>query len=198
MQLPLFDDNYPEPSVTLAGNLDTLAALVASGQRYACILADPPWQFADRGARGAAAKHYETLPLEAIRALPVAPLALPKAHLHLWVPNAFVDMGIQVVRAWGFEYKNMLTWEKPGLGAGWYWRCTTEQLLLGVRGNLRFQDKSLRNHVTCKRGKHSRKPDQIRVLIEKASPAPRIELFGREAVPGWTVWGNQIDPTLFG
>lgn len=84
-----------------------------------------------------------------------------------------------------------------GVGAGNYWRNCCEYLLLGVRGTLGFQDHSVRNLYHGKRGKHSRKPDQVRVLIEKVSPAPRLELFGRDVVPGWTVWGNQIEATLF-
>jgi N6-adenosine-specific RNA methylase IME4 len=197
MQYDLFghEDPFSLPH-TQPGNLDALLALVANGQRYACILADPPWPYTNRVTRGAAAKHYDTLSITAMQQMPVAQLALPKAHLHLWVTNAFLEEGLSLVRAWGFDYKNTFTWCKP-MGTGNYWRTSTEILLLGVRGNLRFQDRGLKNYLYTARGKHSRKPDQVRLLIEKASPAPRLELFGREAVDGWTVWGNQINPTLF-
>jgi N6-adenosine-specific RNA methylase IME4 len=197
MQIDLFghEDPLPLPH-TQPGNLDALHALVASGARYACIYADPPWRYTNQATRGSADKEYPTLTLEDITALPVEALALPKAHLHLWVTNTFLEAGLQLVRAWGFEYKTTFTWCKP-LGLGNYWRVSTEHLLLGVRGKLRFQHQGLRNYLYTGRGKHSRKPEEVRVLIEKASPAPRLELFGREAVDGWTVWGNQIEPTLF-
>jgi hypothetical protein len=47
------------------------------------------------------------------------------------------------------------------------------------------------------RGRHSDKPDQVRGLVEQASPGPRLELFGRRPVSGWTVFGNEIERTLF-
>lgn len=183
---------------TCAGNVDALLALVATGHRYGCILVDPPWPYANTATRGAAAKHYPTMSLADLGRLPVGQLALTRSHLHLWTTTSFLPDALHLLEVWGFPYKGVLTWEKPGLGLGNYYRNCTEYLLLGVRGNLRFQDRSVRNMYRGKRGKHSRKPDQVRVLIEKVSPAPRLELFGREAVDGWTVWGNDIAPTLFG
>src|SRR5580692_9716931 len=84
--------------------------------RYATILADPPWRFANRTGK-MAPEHkrllrYPTLSIEEIKGLPVAEFAAPKAHLYLWVPNALLNWGLQVVAAWGFEYKSVITWYK--------------------------------------------------------------------------------------
>lgn len=197
MQLDFFQSQRM-PNPTWQGSLDALAALVQTDQRYACILVDPPWPYANTATRGAAAKQYPTMTLVELGRLPVGQLALQQSHLHLWTTTSFLPEALHLMEAWGFPYKGLLTWEKPGLGLGNYYRNCTEYLLLGVRGHLRFQDRSVRNLYHGKRGKHSRKPDQVRVLIEKVSPAPRLELFAREAVDGWTVWGNDIAPTLFG
>jgi N6-adenosine-specific RNA methylase IME4 len=171
--------------------------MVDQGQRYACIYADPPWSFRNRSTRAAAEKHYGTLSLATIKALPVRRLALARAHLHLWVPNTLLPQGLDVLHAWGFEYKGYYGWGKERMGLGNYWRNASELMLLGVRGNLPPQTHDLRNWGIWKRGEHSRKPDQIRRLVEKFSPGPYLELFGRDAIDGWTVWGNDIAHTLW-
>lgn len=198
-QMEMFHTEPHTPKThTWQGSLEALAALVATGRRYACILVDPPWPYANTATRGAAAKHYPTMSLAELERLPVGQLAMPQSHLHLWTTASFLYDAIGLLHMWGFVDRGLLTWGKDGMGPGNYWRNCCEYLLLGVRGTLVFQDHSIRNLYTSKRGKHSRKPDQVRVLIEKVSPAPRLELFGREAVDGWTVWGDDIAPTLFG
>ena len=172
-----------------------LDCLLTSGQRFGCIYADPPWQYDDQPPMGGAAKHYATLPVEAIGALPVRHLAAPQAHLHLWVTNAFLFEARQILEAWGFVYKSTFVWVKPHLGTGHYWRSSHEMLLLGVRGGLTAQHPNLRSWLEAPRGRHSEKPDRVRDLVEQLSPGPYLELFGRAAVPGWTVWGNECLPT---
>ena len=83
-------------------------------------------------------------------------------------------------------------WVKRQLGLGNYWRISHEFLLLGVRGRLPFRDGSLKSWMEADRTRHSAKPDEIRQMIEQASPGPFLELFGRRTVPGWTVFGNQV------
>jgi N6-adenosine-specific RNA methylase IME4 len=125
----------------------------------------------------------------------VPELVTQNAHLHLWATNAFLDEAIALLRAWGFAYRTYAVWDKLLMGAGNYWRNQTELLLFGVRGRLLFRDRSLRNVIREKRGRHSAKPEVVRALIERASPGPYLELFGRRVIPGWTVVGNQIEGT---
>ncbi len=82
---------------------------------------------------------------------------------------------------------------------GNYWRLSHEFLLLGVRGRLTFADRSLPSWIWASRTVHSRKPGIVRMLIERASPGPYLELFGREELPRsqWTVFGDQIKRRLF-
>jgi N6-adenosine-specific RNA methylase IME4 len=131
--------------------------------------------------------------LEQIAALPVQELAAPHAHLHLWTTNAFLFECRSLFEAWGFEYKDMLVWVKPGFGVGNYWRVAHEFLLLGVCGNAPFLDHSKRSWFRTERLEHSEKPDTVREMIESVSPGPYLELFGRKRAEGWTVWGMKLN-----
>ena len=194
----------PEVSETATDAVDCPSARVVSdlgelldaGERFRTIYADPPWQYANGGTRGAARRHYRTMPLEEIVALPVADLAEENAHLHLWTTNGFLPDALGLLAHWGFEYKSMLVWVKPQMGLGNYWRVSHELLLFGLRGRLPFQDRAQRSWLLEDRTRHSAKPESVRERIEKVSPGPRLELFGRRAVPGWTVWGDQVEVDL--
>jgi N6-adenosine-specific RNA methylase IME4 len=176
----------------------TVAELVdlAGSTRFATLYADPPWAFDNTVSNGAAANHYRTLPEAAIAALPVAELALPDAHLHLWVPTPLLPEGLRVLAAWGFAYKGFLAWVKGQMGTGNYWRSAVELLLLGVRGHCPFLDHGIRNWLEADRGRHSAKPEAIRQLVERVSPGPYLELFARcPPPPGWACWGDEVPPS---
>jgi N6-adenosine-specific RNA methylase IME4 len=177
----------------------SLETLIERQIRFPTIYADPPWPYANTAARGAAENHYRTMSLDAIRNQPVKDLAADCAHLHLWTTNAFLRAAIDVIRAWGFRYKSCLVWAKPQIGMGNYWRVSHEFLLLGVRGKLPFRDHTCRSWLMRPRTVHSRKPFAFRELIERVSPGPYLELYGREELPnsGWTVYGNQVERRLF-
>ena len=179
--------------------VSTLDVLVNHRVKFATVYADPPWPYSNTAARGAAENHYKTISLEAIRNEPVSQLVADQAHLHLWTSNAFLREAFDVIRAWGFKYKSCLIWTKPQLGMGNYWRVSHEYLLLGVRGNLPFRNRTVRSWQTARRTVHSRKPFLFRGLIEQVSPGPYLELYGREEVPDsdWTVYGNQVERRLF-
>ena len=175
------------------------------GQKYSTIYADPPWRFQNRTGKVAPENkkltRYETMDLESIKNMPVAQIAAEKSHLYLWVPNALLPDGLEVMKAWGFEYKGNIVWEKvrkdgepDGRGVGFYFRNVTEILLFGVRGgNNRTlaPARSQVNLIRTQKREHSRKPDEIIPIIESCSPSPFIELFARGDRAGWTMWGNQ-------
>lgn len=176
---------------------DTLDELIQTDQTFVCIYADPPWQYGNQATRAATDNHYQTMTVEAICEEPVANLVAENAHLHLWTTNAFLPDAFKVLSAWGFEYKSVFVWVKPQMGIGNYWRVSHEFMLLGVRGQAPFEDKGLRSWFEAKRTKHSRKPWQVREMIQKASPGPYLEMYGREPIKGWTVYGDQIEEKLF-
>lgn len=179
----------------------------AGERRFATILADPPWQFANRTGK-VAPEHrrlsrYGTMALDEIKALPVADILAPTAHLYLWVPNALLPEGIAVLSAWGFAYKSNIVWHKvrkdggsDGRGVGFYFRNVTELLLFGTRGkNARTlaPGRTQVNYLATRKREHSRKPDEQYPLIESCSPGPYLEMFGRGLRKNWAVWGNQAD-----
>jgi N6-adenosine-specific RNA methylase IME4 len=176
--------------------------------KYRTIVADPPWKYqkdTSMGAKpGAAEAHYATLPIREIAALPVRELADDDAHLYLWVtvPRLYGDRDdrsftpIDVMEAWGFEFKTMLTWVKSGSpGMGWYFRGQTEHVLFGTRGTAPIPPAArIPNFLIAPRDGHSGKPPAFQDLIEQVSPAPYLELFARRQRFGWDTWGNEALP----
>lgn len=176
-------------------------------QKFATVLADPPWQFENRTGKMAPEhkrlQRYPTMALQAIKDLPVEAIVADTAHLYLWVPNALLAEGMQVMEHWGFTYKTNLVWYKirkdggpDRRGVGFYFRNVTEIILFGVRGkNARTLQpgRSQENIIATRKREHSRKPDEQYDLIEACSPGPFVELFARGPRPNWFVWGNQAE-----
>lgn len=165
---------------------------------YRTIVADPPWRYDDHlpGPGRGAEKHYATLTVDEICALPVGALAATDAHLYLWVPNAFLEDAYRVARAWGFNPKQTLTWvkvRKDGtdlrIGMGRMLRNATEHALVCTRGRLAPQVRNAPNVVFAERREHSEKPAEAYDLIRQVSPASRIDLFARQAHEGFDGWG---------
>jgi N6-adenosine-specific RNA methylase IME4 len=191
---------------------------------YGVILADPPWTFVTRSGKGkgrSPEKHYGCMTLDQIKALPVASLGLRNSALGLWVPDPHLELGLEVMKAWGFKYKTVLfTWVKrnkcakpakafppitPYEGAADYWtddqfftgmgywtRANPEMCLFGTIGAPKRQFKDVRQLIVSKRREHSRKPDETYQRVERLLPGPYLELFARSAAPGWDAWGNQV------
>jgi N6-adenosine-specific RNA methylase IME4 len=175
-----------------------LYRLIEQGTKFGTIYADPPWLYDNQGTRAATGNHYGGMTVEELCALPIADLVQDDAHLHLWTTNGFLFDCQRLFTAWGFEFRSSFVWIKPQMGIGNYWRNSHEFLLTGIRGNAkRFNDHSLKSWLECDRGQHSAKPEQVRSYIERASPGPFLELFGRRAATGWAVWGNQIEQNIF-
>jgi len=160
--------------------------------KFRTIYADPPWPFDDTATRGAAENHYPTMSIAEISALPVHELAAKDAHLYLWTTNSHLHDAFHVVTAWGFEYKTLITWVKPQIGLGHYFRGATEHILFCVRGGLPMVKVGERNWFEAPRQEHSRKPELFYELIERCSPGPRVELFARKEREGWVAWGNEV------
>jgi N6-adenosine-specific RNA methylase IME4 len=180
--------------------------LLKKSSRFGSILADPPWRFTNRTGK-VAPEHrrlsrYSTLTHQEIMELPVERIAAPKSHLYLWVPNALILEGLEVMRRWGFTYKTNLVWYKvrkdggpDGRGVGFYFRNVTELVLFGTRGNVRTGAPGRRqvNIIISRKREHSRKPDQLYQIIERCSPGPYLELFARHRRRGWTQWGDELE-----
>nr|DAS77840.1 MAG TPA: N6 adenosine methyltransferase subunit [Caudoviricetes sp.] len=167
--------------------------------KYKTIYADPPWMESGGGRiKRGADRHYSLMKTKDICELQIIKdIVDDNAHLYLWVTNNFLKDGLQVMEAWGFRYVTMITWMKDKGGLGQYFRGKTEHCLFGVRGNLPYKivDGKRQQGVTgffAPRTEHSKKPNDMREMIEIVSYAPRIELFARERFDGWDCWGNEV------
>jgi len=173
--------------------------------KFEIIYADPPWWYADRidGANRkfgyGASGHYPLMKDEEILALPVADIAADNAALFLWATCPRLDLAIEVVKAWGFDYKTVgFAWmkyhENGNLfgGPGNYTMSNVELCLLGIRGSMKQIDKGVLQAILEPRREHSRKPDCTRERINRLfGDRSRIELFARGNTDGWEVWGNE-------
>jgi len=175
-------------------------------EKFKTILADPPWRFQNRTGKMAPEhrrlNRYATLTLQEIKNLPVLDVCEETCHLYLWVPNALLREGLEVMTAWGFVYKTNIIWHKvrkdggpDGRGVGFYFRNTTEIVLFGIKGKMRTLDpgRSQVNIIRSQKREHSRKPDELYDIIEECSPSKYLELFARGKRRGWSQWGNQVE-----
>jgi N6-adenosine-specific RNA methylase IME4 len=189
------------------GTVTDLIALAATGYRAAVIYADPAWQFkvySGKGKQRSAERHYDTQMLDAIKSLPVAPLAAKDCTLFLWCVWPELQGALDVIKAWGFEYKTAaFVWVKQnrkgeGLftGMGYHTRANTEACLLATRGSPTRDAKNVHQVIFTPVLRHSEKPEETRLRIESLLIGPYLELYGRRAIdrPGWTVWGQEVAP----
>ncbi len=160
------------------------------------LLADPPWRYEPNSTlpSNAIENHYPTLSLEEICALEVP--AADCAVLFLWATAPKLPDALQVMAAWGFEYRTNAVWVKHRPGLGYYFRGRHELLLVGRRGNMPVPAASSRpdSVIEAWRGRHSEKPAVVYDLLERMYPAAvKLELFARASRPGWDRWGWDAD-----
>jgi|SRR5579871_2276316 len=163
--------------------------------KFSLILADPPWSYKDLGHSRRIDRQYSTLSLYKICNLPIAHVAADDCVLFLWATAPLLPDALEVMRMWGFKYKSNIVWDKLLFGMGHYARIRHEHLLIGVRGKPGTSAvHNLPSVISARRGKHSVKPVEAYEYIEAMYPrASKLELFARNARPGWSVWGNESE-----
>jgi N6-adenosine-specific RNA methylase IME4 len=164
---------------------------------YRAILADPPWAFeAYSGPQiPGQVQHYATMHLDRLRLLPVRQMAARECALFMWIIDSHLPQALTLGAAWGFQFKTVaFIWDKgdfPGMG---HWtRKQAELCLLFTRGRPPRMDAGVRQIIRAPRREHSRKPDEIYDRVGRLVRGPYLELFARQAWPGWTAWGNETD-----
>ena len=164
---------------------------------YPVIYADPPWQYQHSETDSRKIEnHYPTMSLDDICNMPVSKLAAADSILFLWTTSPKLEEGLRVLNSWGFKYTTCAIWDKQKKGLGYYFRQNHEILLIGKRGGIPTPEPKDRpdSIISIPKGKHSAKPFEFHKIIENMYPDfSKIELFCREAQPGWDVWGNQSD-----
>jgi N6-adenosine-specific RNA methylase IME4 len=169
------------------------------GDIFNAVLVDPPWQYSVQNVNGAANNHYDTMPIEDICSLldDMSIKIADNAVLFMWVTNPFLVKALEVVEAWGFEYKTNIVWVKTKLvkpGAGHYIRGRHELLYICTRGIMTpLVDVSppIGSVLTAPIQEHSRKPDEVYSIIERLYPnCNYLELFARRPRDGWGNYGD--------
>ena len=179
-----------------------------SKKKYSVVLADPPWDIQQKGAHGAA-KHYELMTLDEIKGMGagIREMTEENAHLWLWITNATLPYVSEILEAWGFTYRSILTWCKPRFQLGVYLRNATEQVIFATKGKAPVGFHAQPTWQFWPVQEHSHKPEELYPIIERVSgklnlteaeirenvPNSKLELFARRKTHGWDVWGNEIE-----
>ncbi len=186
--------------------------------KYNIILADPPWSYNHKSLnRGGAERHYSTMDIEDIKKMPIPSLAAEDAVLFMWATFPLLGEGLELMKAWGFEYKTVaFVWVKTNKntdvnqisflpvdnleafwGMGSWTRANAEIILLGTKGKPKRQSASVHQIIYEPISKHSKKPDIVRdKIIQLCGDLPRVELFARNQTAGWDVFGNQVENSI--
>lgn len=174
--------------------------------------AEPP-PFRESPMGNDPARHYDTMELEQIKAIPVQTVAADDCMLIMWVVDSMIPEALEVGKAWGFEFKTVgYYWAKQRrltssrrsdddgisdrafpMGTGYWTRGNPEQAFLFTRGKPKRLSAGVRKLMLDPRREHSRKPDDQYARTERLVAGPYLELFARNERPGWTSWGNQTD-----
>jgi len=162
--------------------------------KFSVVYADPPWQYNNSGFNEAAESQYPTMAVEDICDLPIRELAAETTALFMWATNPLLPEALQVIEAWGFEYKSNMAWVKDrGRGKGWWLKSKHELLIIGTKEETPQPMTRPDSCFEADRGKvHSRKPEIAYEIIEAMYPGPYIELFARNTRSGWSSWGNEV------
>ena len=169
-------------------------------KKYQIILADPPWPIRWQGSSSIGTKPLEYPTMTMVELVnfgeKVKAISEDCSKLFMWTTNGFLPEAIGLLKHWGFQYDKLWTWCKR-TGAGGHPRNATEHLIEASRGALKSigrHESPKNNWLIAKKGKHSKKPEEMREVIEYCYPNhSKIELFARRPVEGWDVWGNEVE-----
>lgn len=190
---------------------------------FGLIYADPAWQyemFSDKGYGKSPDAHYDCMTIDQLKAMRDEVLfsAGPNCVLFMWAVWPMIRQAMDVMSAWGFEYKTGGSWAKVTntgkqcMGTGYVLRSASEPYIIGTLGKPKIKNHGTRNQlftgdvpadlrdlgisITSERREHSRKPDEMAVLLQDLFEGPYLEMFARQQREGWVSWGNEI--TKFG
>lgn len=170
-------------------------------KKFKIIYADPPWSYKDKKCNGNALNHYDTMKLEDIKKLPINNLADKDSILFIWATYPLLKEALEVIESWGFKYKSIgFQWIKKNkvsdsffFGLGRWTRGNSECCLIAVKGKPKRVSASVSQLIISRIRGHSQKPDEAREkIVELIGDLPRIELFARNKVEGWNIWGNEL------
>jgi N6-adenosine-specific RNA methylase IME4 len=171
---------------------------------YQIIYCDPPWdykgqeQFYVNKETSSALKHYPTMKLSEMKEMKewIESLCDDDCLMFMWTSSPHLDQAIELMKSWGFKWSTIgFVWDKQMVNPSYYTLSQVEICLIGKRGRIPKPRgaRNIRQFVSEKRGKHSKKPHEVRKRIEQMFPTQKkIELFAREKHDGWDSWGNEV------
>ena len=183
-------------------------------KKYSIIYADPPWDYGgkmqfDKSSTSSdkinieknifissANFKYPTVKTKDLIKIPIYEIAEDDCLLFMWVTNPHLAQGIELGRAWGFEYKTVaFVWDKMNHNPGQYTMSYCELCLVFKRGKIPRPRgaRNVKQLVRVPRSAHSEKPNEVLKGIEAMFPTQsKIELFARKKPKGWDVWGLDV------
>lgn len=174
--------------------------------KYSILYVDPAWDYQARTQHngkantGSADRHYTTMQLSEMKAMDIPSITEADALCFMWSSSPHLPQAIELMEAWGFEYKTIaFVWDKQRVNPGYYTMSQCEICLVGKKGRIPSPrgSKNIRQFVSEMRTRHSKKPDEIRTRIAQMFPTQRkIELFAREHHEGWDVFGNEVEGSI--
>jgi N6-adenosine-specific RNA methylase IME4 len=182
------------------------ATKLPAEKEYSVLYVDCPWRydFAETDNRKIE-NQYPTMSVAELcefkvefnggKKCKVIDVAAKDAALFFWATAPKLAEALEVIRAWGFDYKTHAIWDKEKIGMGYWFRGQHEILMVATKGKMPPPDDKARvsSVIRAPRGKHSAKPDEVYTIIEKMYPeAARAEIFARTKREGWDAVGNQI------
>lgn len=174
-------------------------------KKYKIIYADPPWRYERSGVQGAAEKHYATMSLDELKKLPISELSDKDCALFMWATFPQLREALELIEAWGFQYKTVaFVWLKKNkvadswfYGLGFWTRGNAEICLFATKGKPKRNSAGVHQFIIAPIAAHSKKPDEARdKIIQLMGDIPRIELFARQPMEGWDVWGNEVECSI--
>ena len=164
------------------------------------VLADPPWRYSfSKSSTRKIENHYPTMKLDEVKSLGSRIPLASNAVLYLWATAPKLLEALEVMEAWGFEYKTHAVWDKGVIGMGYWFRGQHELVLVGTKGKFSPPEPPTRvsSIFRSRRTKHSAKPEVLNEWIDHAFPkANKLEMFARGKRKGWSVWGNEVESDL--
>lgn len=188
---------------TDGGSFRDIKQMIREGRKFSVIYADPPWDYktySGKGRERSADRHYSTMDLDEIKALPIWELAGQDCALFCWVTWPFMHIGLDIIKTWGFHYSTAaFVWVKQNknghgifAGMGHYTQSNSEACIIATKGSPLRLHKDVKQIVSAPVSTHSAKPEEVRRRIERLFDGPYLELFGRKLIDGWTVWGDEV------
>ena len=165
--------------------------------KFQTVVVDPPWDlpWATAGVRGHGydSTPYSTLTIDQLADLPIPAVLEKDSLLFCWTTNRMLPCTFPLLSEWSVNYWFTIVWNKAGGPQGKGMPAYNgEYCVVAKRGDPAFLDTKAFHTVNFwPRSEHSAKPEGFYDLLRRVTPGPRLDVFGRRRIAGFTSWGNE-------